>query len=349
MADYHPRVQRIRHGDRFTLIGGPQRDLRQGFQEDVRAGLCAPRKELSCRYLYDQRGSELFERICEQPEYYLTRVEAALLRRIAPELARSFSHAPRLVELGSGSAEKTRYLIEALIAEHGSLVFDPIDISRSALEAGCQGLLGEFPTLEVRAVAAEYVPGLQLLAEKADTLEAPRLVAWLGSSIGNFHRPDAAAFLAELAGELRVGESLLVGVDMRKQQAVLEAAYDDAAGVTADFIKNLLVRINSELGGNFDTSGFRYRAHYAVEEGRVEMWLISDRACRVEINDLELDLEFAEGEAIHIENSYKYSPEEILTLAQEAGMDVLEQWSDDEDRFRELWLAPRPSSTAALR
>jgi len=321
------------------LTAGPELDTRPEFLEDVRAGLCAERKRLSCRYLYDERGSKLFERICEQPEYYPTRLEAEILERIAPELAALFDEPPRLVELGSGSAEKTRLVIEALIARHGSLLFEPIDISRSALELSSQGLLEEFPELEVHAIASEYVAGLHALSEECEISPAPWLVAWLGSSIGNFHRTAAADFLRRLRNELRPADFLLVGVDMRKDASVLEAAYDDEAGVTRAFMKNLLLRMNRELGAEFDPDAFRYEATYDEELGRVEMHLLSERAQRVLITSLGLEVDFAAGEAVHLENSYKYSGEEIEALAKSAGFEVRRHWDDGEDRFREVLLA----------
>ena len=323
---------------RFSLIAGSAPDLRREFEDDVRTGLTSDPKRLSCRFLYDARGSALFEEICAQPEYYPTRVEASILRRIAPELAERFEEPPQLVELGSGSAEKTRLLIEALIARHGALVYEPIDISRAALEDSARSLLAAYPELEVCAVAAEYVAGLHLLSERPERCEGPRLVSWLGSSIGNFHREDAAAFLRSLGEELRPQDALLLGVDLRKERAVLEAAYDDAAGITADFIKNLLVRIDDELGGEFGAHGFDYRARYDEEVGRVEMHLESRERARVRVAALELEVELARGERIHMENSYKYSLEELRDLARGAGLSLLGQWRDPRERFCELLL-----------
>ncbi|MFT7667611.1 MAG: L-histidine N-alpha-methyltransferase [Planctomycetota bacterium] len=322
--------------ERFSLTRGPSSDSRTDFEDDVRAGLTREVKELGCRHLYDERGSQLFDEICVQPEYYPTRVEAKILEQIAPKLARRFGKRPRLIELGAGSSTKTRFLIDALIREHSKLIFEPIDISPTAIEEGCAELLASFPDLEVRAIAAEYVTGLKLLAQAGDAREDPWLISWLGSSIGNFHRVDAASFLSELRKQLSPGDGLLVGIDMRKEKAVLEAAYDDAAGVTGLFMGNLLVRINAELGGEFDPEGFGYRAHYNEELGRVEMSLSSKHACKVAIRDLDLVVDFEVGEAIHMENSYKYSPLEIESLATMSGLRVAELWSDEQGRFSEV-------------
>lgn len=328
-------------GARLTLIGGPERDARRDFAEDVRAGLTSRPKWLSARHLYDARGSELFAEICEQPEYYPTRTEGAILREIAPKLAARFDRAPQLVELGSGSAEKTRALIEALIAHHGALTYEPIDISRSALELSAEELLGAYPELEVCAVADEYLSGLRQLAAIPERSESPRLVVWLGSSIGNFHREEAARFLTVLRGSLRPEDRLLVGFDRRKDAATLEAAYDDAAGVTAAFIRNLLDRIDREFGSAFDSAAWGYQARYDVDLGRVEMTLECPDARSVAIPGLDLEVPFEAGERIHVENSYKYSDDEIRALAESAGLGVLEHWTDADERFREVLFAPR--------
>ncbi len=327
---------------RFTLIQGPEMDTNRAFRDDVRSGLLARSKRMSCRFLYDDRGSKLFEEICTQPEYYPTRVEASILERVAPKIVSTIDAPPHLIELGSGSAEKTRFLIEALIERHGSLVFEPIDISRAALEESAAGLLEQFPGLIVRAIAAEYITGLELLAQEAGSSESPRLVAWLGSSIGNFERRDAVTFLGALRQSLLPADRILLGIDLRKDAAVLNAAYDDAAGTTGRFIKNLLVRINRELGGNFDLECFRYQARYDEEQGAVEMSLICERPCQVMIPELGLDIHFTAGESIHMEDSYKYSATEIEALARDAGFLVQECWEDDRHYFREVLLEPQP-------
>jgi L-histidine Nalpha-methyltransferase len=303
-----------------------------------RAGLTSRPRWLSCRWLYDEEGSRLFEAICEQPEYYPTRAELAILRERAGEIADALPPGGSLVELGSGSALKTRVLIEALIARDGALRYVPIDISRTMLEASSRELLEEYPELEVLGVAAEYGAGLRELRRR---VPGPKLVLWLGSNVGNFERHEAAAFLAELGAGLSTDDRLLLGVDLRKDARVLERAYDDAAGVTAAFGLNLLARINRELGGEFDLDGFRHRAHYDEREGRVEMHLESLRAQHVRIAAIDLELDFAEGETIHTENSYKYSVAEIDALAAEGGFEVESRWFDAERRFSLQALRPR--------
>src|SRR5262249_36914895 len=193
-------------------------------------------------------GSRLFEAICELPEYYLTRAEASILRAHAAEIAARFPDETSLVELGSGNAEKTRLLLDAFLASRPRQRYVPMDICRTVLEESSLELLRAYPKLEIMAIAAEYQEGFRLLRAEADR---PKLILWLGSNIGNFERPAAAAFLAQIRGTMSPADRLLVGIDLRKDRRVLEPAYDDALGVTAVFNRNLLVRINRELGGHF--------------------------------------------------------------------------------------------------
>jgi dimethylhistidine N-methyltransferase len=315
---------------RYRLLELSADDPRAEFGRDVAAGLTATPKRLSCRYFYDRDGSRLFEAICELPEYYLTRAEAAILRAHAAEIAARFPDETTLVELGSGSAIKTQLLIDAFLRTRPRLRYVPVDICRPVLEESSLKLLRTFPTLEIIAVAAEYHEGLRHL--RAET-QRPKLVLWLGSNIGNFERPAAAAFLAQVRGTMTAADRLLVGIDLRKDRAVLEAAYDDAQGVTAAFNRNLLERINRELDGGFDLSQFRHVARYDKEAGRVEMYLVSACAHRVAIGQLGLEVDFAVGERVHTENSYKYSLAEIDAVARAAGLTSEQRWLDTEGRF----------------
>ena len=255
------------------------------------------------------------------------------------EIAALFEHQVDLVELGSGSASKTRLLIQALINQHGPLRFMPIDISRFALEESAKSLVEEFEGLEILAVAGEYTDGLEYLKQSTDQ---PRLILWLGSNIGNFGRQDAATFFHRVHDAMQPNDRFLVGIDLRKDPAVLLAAYDDAAGITAAFNLNILARINRELGGHFELDRFRHSARWHESEGRIEMHLVSDGACTVRIDDLELAVPFADGESIHTENSYKYSLSEIEALAAAAGFIVDGQWFDADRHFSvNLWQPER--------
>jgi L-histidine N-alpha-methyltransferase len=303
---------------------------RDDFARDVRVGLTSAPKRLACRYFYDDEGSRLFDEICDLPEYYLTRAEREVLSSHAIELASMTAPGVVLVELGSGSAVKTRLIIEALLARHGVLRYVPVDVSRSALDDSAKALLARYPELEIEMVAAEYGDGLQHLRGYAGQ---PKLVLWLGSNIGNLTREEAIAFLNDVRSLVSAGDRLLIGVDLRKERAVLERAYDDERGVTAAFNLNLLTRINRELGGHFDLAHFRHRAVYDEDQGRIEMYLVSDRSQIVTIDALGLEVPFAAGEMIHTENSYKYSPEEIDALAAATGFVVDHRWLDSGRRF----------------
>ena len=318
-------------------------EVADGFAEDVRRGLASLPKFLPPKYFYDELGSRLFEAICLLPEYYLTRAESEIFARHAREIveaARGGSHVT-LFELGSGSASKTRLIIEALLAGQGSLTYAPVDISPAALEASAHSLLGDYPGLRVEAYAADYDAALPRLGESLE--EGGRaLVLFLGSNVGNFDRAGARDFLRRLRAVLRAGDRLLLGADLKKEAATLEAAYDDALGVTAAFNLNLLARINRELRADFSLRDFRHVALYDEEEGRVEMHLESRRDQAVRVGALGLEVHFRAGERLHTENSYKYSLAELSALASETGFERARTWLDAGGRFSSnLFVATR--------
>ena len=216
----------------FSLIETGYQARDDDFARDVRKGLATESKRLSCRFFYDEIGSKLFEAICDVPEYYLTRAESEILVRHAEEIAAQGPETVTVVELGSGSGIKTQVLIEALLSKQGSLLYMPVDISSSALEESARVLLDRFSNLEIMGVSGEYQSGLRAVEEK---INGPKLVLWLGSSVGNFTRVDAVQFLRNLRASMGSGDQLLMGVDLRKDRAVLESAYDDAKGITAQF------------------------------------------------------------------------------------------------------------------
>ncbi len=298
--------------------------LLQRFASDVRAGLLARPKELSCQYFYDREGSELFEQICRLREYYLTRAESEILVAHARGIAQHYPSGVSVAELGSGSSIKTRILLEALLA-NGSVRYVPIDISGELLAQTTERLLLDYPGLAVDPVADDYQQGLAYFAQET---VGPKLVLWLGSSIGNLDRTSAAEFLRGVRGMLDPSDRLLVGIDLRKSPKILERAYDDEHGVTAQFNLNLLARINRELGGRFDLSTFRHRIRYDEGEGRVEMYLESQRDQVVPIAVLGEEFAFRAGERIHTENSYKYSLAEIERLARAASLRLAQRWFD---------------------
>ncbi len=304
----------------------------------VGQGLGTSPKCLPCRFFYDQEGSLIFEEICELPEYYLTRSEEEILKTHSSSIAALCDGVSEIVELGSGSARKTRNLIAAFRARPGGLrCYIPIDISVSALTQSEAELKNEFEGLQIIPVAAEYADGLQKISELS---KGAKLIAWLGSNVGNFKRKAAAEFLTGLAKLMSSADRLLIGVDLRKDRETLERAYDDASGVTARFNLNILARINRELGADFDLEGFRHRAVYMETEGRVEMHIESCRDQTVTVNDLGLKVVFGKGERIHTEDSYKYSEYEIRDLATSGGMRVVDIWRDSQARFATVLMAP---------
>jgi L-histidine N-alpha-methyltransferase len=304
------------------------------FAEDVRRGLAARPKTLSPKYFYDSLGSRLFEAITELPEYYPTRAEAEIFRDHAGEIAAVLDGRLRLVELGSGDAQKTRLLIEAILARQGDLDYLPIDISRSAVEQSGDRLLGAYPELRITAYVAEYQAALRSLRrEPLPPGVARTLVLFLGSTIGNLDPPERVDLLRDVRALLRPGDGLLLGTDLKKDEDVLLAAYDDALGVTAAFNLNLLVRINRELGGEIDLATFRHRVRYDREKGRIEMHLESRRDQLVSIRSLGLEVGFAAGETIHTESSYKFDPAQIADLAAGTGFTPRRTWTDAARRF----------------
>jgi L-histidine Nalpha-methyltransferase len=311
------------------------------FAEEVRDGLTLPRKTLPSKYFYDDLGSMLFEAICLLPEYYLTRAEAEIFNTHADAIVNA-ARPERLIELGSGSAVKTRILLDAVLRRRSHLEYVAIDISQSALESTAKALEGEYPGLTVRRYHNDYLEGLKRLAHDSAARSAPghtpapngpALALFLGSNIGNFEPAAAHAFLQSIRAVLAPGDRLLLGTDLRKDAAILEAAYDDALGVTAAFNLNLLARINRELSGDIDVRSFRHLAKYNEAAGRVEMHLQSLRRQTFRIHAIGLDVEMAEGETIHTESSHKFSPAEIAELARSADLVFETMWTDRAQRF----------------
>ncbi len=306
------------------------------FAQHVREGLAGKNKRLNPRYFYDGAGSRLFEEICRQPEYYPTRTEASILREQAADIIDAVGDDRiALVEFGSGSSTKTKILIKEILARQGSLHYFPIDISLSMLLEARARLEEEFSGLKVRQVHSDYAAGIDHI-EKA---EGRKIILFLGSSIGNFEPADAQAFLSDVAGRMQESDLLLVGFDLQKDAATLDSAYNDKNGVTAAFNKNVLSRINRELGGEFDLSGFDHRAFYNEEKGRVEMHLVSKKEHDVRVKHSGR-FYFARGEAIHTENSYKYTKATIEKFAQKSGLAVRRHFTDNNEWFDLALMAP---------
>lgn len=307
------------------------------FAEDVRAGLSSSPKSLKPKYFYDALGSQLFEAICLLPEYYLTRAEAEIFERRSAEIIAQLPPPISVVELGSGSSVKTRYLIEAALSRQRELLYQPIDISETILEQSAEKLLKDYPGLRIAGQVSDYTRSFAI-AERRDKEKI--LVLFLGSNIGNYTPDEARALLGQFRRALRPGDGLLLGADLKKSAAIIEPAYDDALGVTAAFNLNLLLRINRELGGDFDLARFRHRAVFNEEQSRVEIHLVSLAEQKVNIRSLGLQIEFQAGEAIHTENSYKYDLPRLASLADAVGFKPAKTWFDAEERFScNFWLA----------
>ncbi len=295
------------------------------FAADVLDGLSQPQKRLPSKYFYDARGSDLFEQICELPEYYPTRTEIALLRTYATEIADRTGEGVALIEFGSGASSKVHVLLDALKSPRA---YVPVDISGDHLRAGARAIEIDYPGLAVLPVHADFTTRFMLPRE---IRAVPHLGFFPGSTIGNFTREAAQLFLADARHTLGEDGAFLVGVDLKKDARILNAAYNDAAGVTAAFNLNLLARINRELDGDFDLASFVHRSSYDDERGAVEMYLVSGKAQSVEVLGRRYD--FRPGETIHTEDSHKYGIDEFIDLAVAAGWRSDRVWCDADRLF----------------
>ena len=299
----------------------------ESFRDSVLSSVTRRQKSIACRFLYDERGSALFERICELPEYYLTRAEMSILGECAGEVAGLVGRDAQLIEFGSGSSRKVRLLLEAL--DHPA-AYVAIDISRELLRQSADELAAEFPELAVVAVCADYLQPFRLPA-LPQRGEGRRLGFFPGSTIGNFTPEEALDFLVGCRRVLRHGDAMLVGVDLKKEKALLDAAYNDSAGVTAQFILNLLERMNRELGADFDLDRFELDAFYNEAAGRIEIYIksLADQIVTVAGRAIR----FTAGERIHAEYSYKYTIAEFHRLAGHAGFRPMRHWTDQGELF----------------
>jgi L-histidine Nalpha-methyltransferase len=298
---------------------------------DVIAGLSSDPRTLPCKYFYDERGAALFQKICELPEYYVTRTELDILDRHRAEIASQLGPNIELIGLGTGAGTKTRILVETL---EKPAAYIPVDISEKQLRKSSALFRKIFPHLEVLPVCADYLQAVVLPSPRHKA--ARNVVYFPGSTIGNFEPNEALEFLRRIANVSGRGGGLLIGVDLQKDQNVIEAAYNDKAGVTAQFNLNLLAHINRETGANFDLSRWQHRAIYNSEAGRIEMYLISATDQTVRIQDRQFH--FRAGEKILTEHSYKHTPEGFIALARQAGFDFVNLWTDDARLFGVFYL-----------
>jgi dimethylhistidine N-methyltransferase len=296
---------------------------------EVREGLSAIPKRLPSKLFYDEIGSALFEEITELPEYYLTRTERAIFEDFAAEILQAAGSALTLVELGAGTASKTRVLIEELLQRQSRALFYPIDVSPAALTEAVRQMAAQFPQLRVNPVVADYMGGVPALSR----ISGRKLVLYIGSSIGNFEHPEAIGMLRRIRRSLRSGDALLLGTDLAKSSKILVPAYDDAQGVTARFNKNILARLNRELEADFDLDGFKHIALWNKRCSRMEIYLESSAKQSAFIPAIDMDVHFEAGERLHTENSYKYNDEMVNTILRESGFRLEKTWTDPKSWF----------------
>lgn len=299
---------------------------REQILADTLAGLSRTARQLPSKYFYDARGSRLFEQITHTPEYYPTRTELALLNRVLPDIARVVGPRLHVVELGSGSGRKTALLLAAL---QDPVAYTPIEISRAALLSSIDHLAPALPDVEMLPVCADFTRPVDVPAPEREP--ARRLLFFPGSTLGNFASEDALALLRAMRQTMGDHGLALIGIDLHKDPALIEAAYNDAEGITAAFTLNLLVRLNREVGSDFDLDGFRHRARYSTERLRIETDLVSQRA-----QDVHLDgrtFHFEAGEAIRVEYSHKYTDDGFDALVRQAGLQVAQRWDADSPAY----------------
>ena len=302
----------------------------------VRNGLARLPKRLPPWLFYDEAGSQLFDQITELPEYYLTRTERGILARHAAEMIACAAEQTkgrgrlRIAELGAGSAEKTRILLRAAVAQQGDVLYEPVDVSATALLVAQARIEREIPAVRVRPLAMDYTNGF---AFEPTSPDERRLVLYIGSSIGNFEPEEAARLLKKVRAQLHAGDTMLLGVDLVKDEQTLLAAYDDAAGTTAAFNKNMLTRLNRDLCANFDPDAFAHRAVWNPAHSRMEMHLESRIPQCVRFAALDFEADFDAGETIHTENSYKYEPGEAEDILAHAGFAPAGCWTDERGWF----------------
>ncbi len=333
------KANRLAEEPRLEICNYLDLDHRQEMGRLVSQGLLAERKWLHCKYLYDQRGSELFEEICRTPEYYPTRTEMALLERHAGEIMDFFAlGGGDLVEMGSGSNLKVRCLLESLSPRaQARLRYVPLDISEAALIESARELLELYPGLRVTGLVADYTRHLAALPA------GRKLVVFLGSTLGNFNEEEGLELLQRVAAALSPGDRFVLGLDMVKPVAILEAAYNDSRGVTSCFIKNILAHLNRELRADFPLEHFEYQAFFNRERQCMEMHLKARRDLTCRLADLDLEVGFTEGETIHVEIARKFTPEGARELFGQAGLRPTRWFSDDRGWFSLVELAPARS------
>lgn len=314
--------------DRFTLYFVQNGNAKNTFSLDVINGLQANPKTLPPKYFYDFAGSILFDKICLTSEYYVTRTEASILEKHSDEIARVNSEKKIIIELGSGSSIKTRYILNSFIKLNTNLTYVPIDLSEILVQSGKE-LLKDFEGLSIKGIIGEYEESISAASE---IFHEPKLIVFLGSSIGNFDLHHAEIFLKNLSSNMKHNDSLLIGFDLVKDINVLNAAYNDNEGITAEFNLNLLKRINNELSSNINVNNFEHKAFFNSDKSRIEMHLVSKCIQSFSLKGSGL-ISFKKNETIHTENSYKFTDEMIMDLARNSGLKINNAWKDPQNYF----------------
>lgn len=325
-----PQLVRREHSERLELHRIQDTDLVADFRDSVLAGLSATPKSIPPKYFYDERGSQLFEDITETEEYYPTRTEAEILAKYSGDIIETTGDDLCLVELGSGSSTKTRMIMDAIGARQGGFEYIPIDISPTIVTEFGMKLLEDYPDISIRGMICDYHRAMEELRHYD---AGNKLILFLGSSIGNYTPEDARLLLKDVCAAMQPGDFLLIGCDLIKDDQTINLAYNDAAGVTAEFNLNLLTRINRELNGNFDLSAFEHSAFYNREQSRIEMHLVSLAEQTVTVGTPERSFHFEKGESIHTENSYKFDDKSLTWLFEGAGLKRVRQWTDSRQWF----------------
>ncbi len=307
------------------------------FVKDVEKGLADKQKHISPKFFYDKKGSKLFEEICDQPEYYLNRSESLILKRSVDEIMDKLGEKQiSIIELGNGNSLKTRILLKPILANLRKVCYFPIDVSLKTLKKSLKDLSKEYVNLEIFGICSDYVSGLTKINDfmkMKNNIPKNKLIIFLGSSIGNFHPKEAKNFLYSLKSYIRQEDALLIGIDLEKDKRILDKAYNDKKGLTAKFNLNILARINRELDGEFKLSSFEHKSFYNIHKHRIEMHLESKLDQEVRVGATKKTFHFKKGETIHTENSYKYSQNNLNELVKNAGLEMIQSFTDRKKQY----------------
>ena len=315
--------------DSKTSYFRPKNGKTQSFAEEISSSLSQDRKSLHPKFFYDKKGSQLFEKICSLPEYYLARTEIKILKKLGKDLKNHLESNVRLVELGSGSSKKTRLILDVLSSIQDRVEYFPIDIS-DIIKKSSKELHQLYSNLQITGIIDTYENALEFISHYDDK---QNLIAFLGSSFGNFEQDEGIQFLHKVNSVMKKNDLFLIGLDLVKEKSILEKAYDDSQGITAQFNLNVLERINGELDANFDLKNFSHLALYNDKKQRIEMYLHSTKKQTVQITKTNLSLQLEKGELIHTENSHKYTIPQIQDMLEKTGFKIKQIWQDDKNHY----------------